>query len=80
MLCLLINPQNFLSHTASSPTNDQGFIAPTAALSSMPYTPNESMAALRFFYYVPGDKLFKEYGFVDAFSLDVVRNKWGLVC
>ena len=61
-------------YTASSPTNDQGFIAPTAAISSLPYTPAESMAALKFFYYVLGDKLFKEYGFVDAFSLDVVKN------
>lgn len=56
-------------YTASSPTNDRGFIAPTAALSSFPFTPNESMAALKFFYYVIGDKIFKEYGFVDAFSL-----------
>ncbi len=56
-------------YTASSPTNDVGVIAPTAALSSFPYTPNESMAALQFFYYVLGDKLWKEYGFVDAFSL-----------
>ncbi|MGE9310983.1 glucoamylase family protein [Niabella sp. CJ426] len=61
-------------YTASSPTNDRGFIAPTAAISSLPYTPNESMAALKFFYYVLGDKLFKEYGFVDAFSLDVLKN------
>lgn len=56
-------------YTASDPNNDQGFIAPTAALSSFPYTPTESMAALKFFYYKLGDKLFKEYGFVDAFSL-----------
>ena len=56
-------------YTASSPTNDVSVIAPTAALSSFPYTPNESMAALKFFYYVLGDKLWKEYGFVDAFSL-----------
>ena len=56
-------------YTASSPTNDVGVIAPTAALSSMPYTPTESMQALKFFYYVLGDRLFKEYGFVDAFSL-----------
>lgn len=61
-------------YTASSPTNDQGFIAPTAALSSMPFTPDESMAALKFYYYVLGDKIFKEYGFTDAFSLDVLRN------
>ncbi|HNP53260.1 MAG TPA: glucoamylase family protein, partial [Ferruginibacter sp.] len=57
-------------YTASSPNNDQGFIAPTAALSSMPYTPTESMNALKFFYYKLGDKLWGEYGFVDAFSLE----------
>ncbi|MEJ8818924.1 glucoamylase family protein [Lacibacter sp. H407] len=57
------------SYTASSPTNDVSVIAPTAAISSLPYTPVESMKALKFFYYVLGDKLFKEYGFVDAFSL-----------
>lgn len=56
-------------YAASSPTNDLGVIAPTAALSSMPYTPTESMNALRFFYYKLGDKIFKEYGFVDAFKL-----------
>ena len=27
------------------------------------------MKALEFFYYVLGDKIWKEYGFVDAFSL-----------
>jgi hypothetical protein len=56
-------------YTASSPTNDVGVIAPTAALSSFPYTPEQSMKALKFFYYVLGDKIWKEYGFVDAFSL-----------
>ena len=60
-------------YTASSPTNDVGFIAPTAALSSFPYTPAESMRALKFFYYVLGDKLWKEYGFADAFSL---KDPW----
>ena len=44
-------------------------IAPTAALSSMPYTPEESMKALHFFYYKLGDKLWSEYGFLDAFNL-----------
>ena len=61
------------SYTASSPTNDKGTIAPTAALSSMPYTPKESMKALRYFYYVLGDRLFKEYGFRDAFNLS---SRW----
>jgi hypothetical protein len=60
-------------YNASSPTNDVSVIAPTAAVSSLPYTPNESMAALKFFYYVLGDKLWKDYGFVDAFSL---QNTW----
>lgn len=60
-------------YAASSPNNDLGVIAPTAALSSFPYTPVESMQALKFFYYKLGDKLFKEYGFVDAFS---IQNKW----
>jgi hypothetical protein len=44
-------------------------IAPTAALSSFPYTPTESMKALKFFYYKLGDKLWSDYGFRDAFSL-----------
>ncbi len=56
-------------YTASSPTNDVSVIAPTAALSSLPYTPTESMKALKFFYYVLGDKIWGEYGFRDAFSL-----------
>ncbi len=60
-------------YNANSPTNDQSFISPTAALSSFPYTPAESMAALKFYYYVLGDKIWKDYGFVDAFSL---HNPW----
>lgn len=60
-------------YTASSPNNDVGVIAPTAALSSFPYTPNESMRALKFFYYKLGDKIWKDYGFVDAFSL---KDPW----
>ena len=57
-------------YTASSPTNDVGVIAPTAALSSFPYTPTESMQALKFFYYKLGDKIWGPYGFKDAFSLN----------
>lgn len=49
--------------------NDNGVISPTAALCSFPYTAAESMQALKFFYYKLGDKIFKDYGFVDAFSL-----------
>ena len=56
-------------YTASSPSNDVGVIAPTAALSSFPYTPTESMKALKFFYYKIGDKTWGDYGFNDSFSL-----------
>lgn len=52
-----------------SPTADNSVITPTAALSSFPYTPQESMQALQFFYYKLGDKIWGEYGFKDAFSL-----------
>ncbi len=57
-------------YTASSPNNDAGVIAPTASLSSFPYTPAESMQALHFFYYTLGDKLWGDYGFKDAFNLN----------
>jgi hypothetical protein len=60
---------NHLGYSAHSPTNDLGVISPTAALSSMPYTPAESLDALRFFYYTMGDRLWGEYGFYDAFNV-----------
>ncbi len=57
-------------YTASSPANDHGTIAPTAALASFPYTPEESLSALHYFYYKVGDRLWGTYGFKDSFSLD----------
>jgi hypothetical protein len=54
---------------AQSPTNDNGTISPTAALASFPYTPVQSMKAMKFFYYSIGDKLWGQYGFYDAFNL-----------
>jgi len=59
---------NQSGYTAHSPGNDLGVIAPTAALSSFPYTPAESMKALKFFYYTNGDKLWGQYGFYDAYN------------
>ena len=56
-------------YLAHEPNNDNGVISPTAALSSFPYTPEESMRALKFFYYKLGDRVWKDYGFIDAFSL-----------
>ena len=66
---LTASDDNINGYLAHAPDNDDGVIAPTAALSSFPYTPTESMDALRFFYYTLGDKIWKDYGFVDAFSL-----------
>jgi hypothetical protein len=59
---------SFNGYAAHSPTEDLGVISPTAAISAMPYTPKESMEALRYFYYKLGDKIWKPYGFVDGFS------------
>ncbi|MGO9806192.1 MAG: glucoamylase family protein [Rhodomicrobium sp.] len=50
-----------------APDEDAGVIAPTAALSSFPYTPEHSNAALRHFFSL-GSKLSGKYGFVDAFN------------
>ncbi|MCF8246674.1 MAG: T9SS type A sorting domain-containing protein [Saprospiraceae bacterium] len=59
----------YLAHEPTS-SGDNGTITPTAALSSMPYTPVESMAALKYFYREQGEKLWGQMGFFDAFNLD----------
>ena len=59
---------NHEGYNAHSPDNDHGVISPTAALSAFPYTPQYSMEALRHFYFDLGDKIWSEYGFVDAFN------------
>jgi hypothetical protein len=64
------NPFGYLAH---EPTRDNGTITPTAAISSIPYTPEESMEAIRHFYYILGDKLWGQYGFYDAFH---PTNAW----
>ncbi len=44
-------------------------IAPTAAISAFPYTPDESMATLKYFYYEMGSRIWGPFGFHDAFNL-----------
>ncbi|HMO40288.1 MAG TPA: glucoamylase family protein [Saprospiraceae bacterium] len=61
------NPFGYLAHEPT-PDRDNGTIAPTAALSSMPYTPDESLAALKHFYRDRGDRLWGPMGFYDAFN------------
>jgi hypothetical protein len=71
------NPWGYLAH---SPTNDNGTITPTAAVSSIPYTPVESMLAMEHFYNDLGTDLWGTYGFRDAFNLtedpDWYSNTW----
>ncbi len=59
---------SWVGYAAHSPTEDLGVITPTAALSAFPYTPEYSMQALKHFYNDLGDKIWGEYGFIDAFS------------
>ncbi len=57
-------------YNAQSPTNDLGVITPTAAVSALPYTPEQSLKAIHRFYYVLGNRLWGEYGFYDAFDIN----------
>jgi hypothetical protein len=49
---------------------DNGTITPTAAISAMPYIPDESIATLKHFYHTYGEDLWGEFGFHDAFNLN----------
>lgn len=53
---------------APSETRDLGVIAPTAAISSIPYTPEKSIAAIKHWYGDMKNVLWGRYGFYDAFS------------
>jgi len=57
-----------LGYHAHAPDHDLGVISPTAALASFPYTPQHSMRALRHFYLRLGDRIWGDYGFIDAFN------------
>lgn len=58
------SPEGYSAH---APNNDLGVITPTAALSSFPYVPEQSMAAAKNFYN-KGERYRGKYGFYDAFS------------
>jgi hypothetical protein len=55
-------------YNAHHPGNDTGVISPTAAISSIPYTPHESMEFIKNLYYNYGSKVLGKYGFYDAMS------------
>lgn len=52
-----------------APDGDNGTITSHAALASFPYTPDESMKALKHYYRDLGDRLWGVYGFRDGFNL-----------
>ncbi|HQW25524.1 MAG TPA: glucoamylase family protein, partial [Saprospiraceae bacterium] len=62
------DPFGYLAH-APGPGTDNGTITPAAAIPSIPYTPQESLGALKHFYREHGPDLWGEYGFYDAFNL-----------
>ena len=57
------DPDGYAAH---SPTNDNGTVAPTAALGSFPYTPYYSMQVLRNFYGSLRSSIVGEFGLRDA--------------
>ncbi len=59
------NSDGSLGYSAHSPSNDSGVISPTAATSSIVYTPEESLQAMHFFY---EHDLLGPAGFYDAYS------------
>jgi len=61
------NDDGTIGYLAHQPGNDIGVISPTAAISSIPYTPEKSLAAMQFFY-SKSDILLGPAGFYDAFS------------
>ncbi len=67
------DPDGYKVHEPTS-DRDNGTITPTAAISSMPYTPELSLAALKHFYRELGSKTWGWMGFYDAFNQH--RNWW----
>jgi hypothetical protein len=63
----LTSSYSIAGYDAHRPGNDPGVISPTAALSSFPYTPQQSMDFLRKLY-TEKDSLVGKYGPYDAYS------------
>lgn len=70
------DPYGYTAHQPVS--NDNGTISPTAALSSMPYDPEDAIRALKYFYRERGKDLFGKFGPYDAFNdkLGWIQKAW----
>jgi hypothetical protein len=66
-----IDPDGYKAHRPGK--NDNGTITPTAAMASMPYVPEESLAFTQLLYKNYGPKLWGEFAFYDAFN---PTRKW----
>lgn len=63
------DPWGYSAH-APGKKGDNGTITPTAAISSIVYTPEESIDAIRYFLDNQADSLWGPYGFYDSFNLE----------
>lgn len=70
----LTSSYSMKGYAGHRPDRDLGVISPTAALSSIPYTPEESLLFLRELY-TKKDSLIGKYGPYDAFSME---HNWSL--
>jgi hypothetical protein len=66
-----------VGYTSHHPNTDaeNGTVSPTAAVSSIVYTPEESMGVIRHLYYDLGPKVFGKYGFYDAYNPSMVDGQ-----
>jgi len=63
------DPGGYMAHEPAL-GRDNGTITPSAPLSSMPYTPEESINAMKYLYRTMGKKIWGPMGFYDAFNQD----------
>ena len=64
----------YSSHQPGTP-DENGTVSPTAAISSIVYTPKESMDVLNYLYFQKGKQLFGECGFYDAYNPEMVEGQ-----
>ena len=54
---------------------ENGTVSPTAAISSIVYTPEESLGMIRHLYYDLGEKVFGKYGFYDSYNPSMAEGQ-----
>lgn len=66
-----------VGYTSHHPMTDaeNGTVSPTAAVSSIVYTPEESLNVIRHLYYDLGEKVFGKYGFYDAYNPSMAEGQ-----